>query len=269
MNINWYPGHMAKTRRQIEGDIAGVDALIELLDARVPASSRNPDIEVLKGDKPCLTVLGRADNADPGVTELWKKAISGAVAVSAVSPAAVKTILPALKGLLLERTAFFAAKGQAGRAMRVMVLGIPNVGKSTLINTLLRRRAAKAEDRPGVTRSRQWFPMEHGFLLMDTPGLLWPKFGDPVTGQHLAFTGAIRDEIMDTESLAALLIDRLNILYPDALGNRYGVSDGLEAMARKRGFLQTGGIADTERMALTLLDEFRAGKLGRLSLEKP
>jgi ribosome biogenesis GTPase A len=269
VNINWYPGHMAKTRRQLEGDIAPADALIELLDARIPASSRNPDIEALKGEKPCLTVLGRADAADPVVTEAWKRAIPNAVAVNAVSQAAVKVILPALKTLLAERITFFADKGQAGRAMRVLVLGIPNVGKSTLINTLLRRRAAKAEDRPGVTRSHQWFPMERGFLLMDTPGLLWPKFEDPVIGQHLAFTGAIRDEILDTESLAALLCARLNNLYPGALTRRYGVSDGLEAMARKRGFLLPGGVTDTERMALTLLDEFRAGKLGRLTLEKP
>jgi ribosome biogenesis GTPase A len=223
----------------------------------------------LQKEKPCLTVLGRADTADPDITALWKKAIPDAVAVNAASPVANKVIHPALGKLLAERTAFFAAKGQAGRAMRVLVLGIPNVGKSTLINTLLRRRAAKAEDRPGVTRSRQWFPMEHGFLLMDTPGLLWPKFDDPIIGQNLAFTGAIRDEIMDTESLAALFIERLNTLYPNALVNRYGASESLSTMAKKRGFLRPGGIADTERMALTLLDEFRAGKLGRLSLEKP
>ncbi|MDR0326430.1 MAG: ribosome biogenesis GTPase YlqF [Oscillospiraceae bacterium] len=269
MNINWYPGHMAKTRRLLEGDISGVDAVIELFDARAPRSSRNPDLGELCGDKPRLPVLGRADLADPAVTALWQKELPGCAAVNAASPGASKVILPALSKLLGERMRKDAEKGQAGRAPRVMVIGVPNVGKSTLINTLLRRKAAKAEDRPGVTRSRQWFPMEHGFLLMDTPGMLWPKFEDPETGMNLAFTGAIRDEIMDTETLAGCLAERLEELYPGVLEARYGVAGGLEALAKKRGFLLPGGVLDIGRIALTLLDEFRAGKLGRISLERP
>ena len=269
MNINWYPGHMAKTRRQLEKDLSGVDAVIELFDARAPRSSRNPDLGALCGEKPRLPVLSRADLADPAVTALWQQALPGCVPVNAASPGAPKAVLPALRRLLAERVKRDAEKGQAGRSPRVMVIGVPNAGKSTLINTLLGRRAAKAEDRPGVTRSRQWFPMDSGFLLMDTPGMLWPKFEDPETGLRLAFTGAIRDEILDTETLAARLAECLEALYPGALAARYGVAGGLEALARKRGFLLPGGVLDTERMALTLLDEFRAGKLGRLSLERP
>ncbi|MCL1807671.1 MAG: ribosome biogenesis GTPase YlqF [Oscillospiraceae bacterium] len=269
MNINWYPGHMAKTRRKLAEDISGVDAVIELFDARAPRSSRNLDLGELCRDKPRLPVLGREDLADPAVTALWKESLPGSMAVNAASPNVPKIVVPALKKLLSERIQKDAEKGQAGRALRVMVVGVPNIGKSTLINNLLRRKAAKAEDRPGVTRERQWFPMDAGFLLMDTPGMLWPKFEDEETGLHLAFTGAIRDEIMDTETLAARLAETLNTLYPDALEKRYGVTGGLEALAKKRGFLLPGGVLDTERMALTLLDEFRAGKLGRITLEKP
>lgn len=271
MNIQWYPGHMAKTRRQMEKDISAVDGVIELFDARIPRSSRNPDIEALCTSKPRLPVLGRADLADPSVTKLWMDAVPGAVAVNAASPDAVKVLLSALRAVMSERIARYADKGQAGRAMRVMVLGVPNVGKSTLINTLLRRKAAKAEDRPGVTRSRQWFPMESGFLLMDTPGLLWPKFDDPETGLNLAFTGAVRDEIIDMETLAAHFIERIKPLYSNALTERYKLTGEvtLESLARKRGYLQPGGVPDTERMALALLDDFRSGKLGRITLEKP
>ncbi|MDR0293693.1 MAG: ribosome biogenesis GTPase YlqF [Oscillospiraceae bacterium] len=269
MNINWYPGHMAKTRRQLEEDLSGVDAVIELFDARAAASSRNPDLEAMCGGKPRLLVLGRADLADPAVTALWQKVLPGSAAVNAASPGASKAVLPALRKLLAERIRRDTEKGQAGRPLRVIVIGVPNTGKSTLINTLLRRRAAKAEDRPGVTRSRGWFSMERGFLLMDTPGMLWPKFEDTRTGFHLAFTGAIRDEIMDTETLAARLIDTLEALYPGALGGRYGTAGGLEALAERRGYLLPGGVPDTGRMALALLDDFRAGKLGRISLERP
>jgi ribosome biogenesis GTPase A len=269
MNIQWYPGHMAKTRRLLTEDVSGTDAVIELFDARIPSSSRNPDLEVLCGAKPRLLVMGSADLADPAVTSLWLKALPDCIAVNATSADAPKVIVPALKKLLTERIKADTEKGQPGRTLRVMVVGVPNAGKSTLINTLLRRKAAKAEDRPGVTCNRQWFPMDKGFLLMDTPGMLWPKFEDEQTGLNLAFTGAIRDEIMDTETLAAHLADTLEELYPGVLEKRYGVSGSLETLAKKRGFLLSGGIPDTERMALTLLDEFRAGKLGRLSMERP
>jgi ribosome biogenesis GTPase A len=268
MNIQWYPGHMTKTRRQLEKDLSGVDAVIELCDARIPKSSRNPDLLELCGSKPRLPVLGRSDQSDPAVTEMWQETMPGSIAVNAVSQGVFKVILPALRKLLAERIKKDAEKGQAGRALRIMVVGVPNVGKSTLINSLLRRKAAKAEDRPGVTRQRQWFPMEN-FLLMDTPGMLWPKFEDEEIGLNIAFTGAIRDAILDTETLAARLAERLQELYPGVLESRYGVGGGLEPLARKRGYLMSGGVPDTERMALTLLDEFRAGKLGRISLERP
>jgi ribosome biogenesis GTPase A len=260
---------MAKTRRQLTEDVSGVDAVIELFDARAPRSSRNPDLEALCGEKPRLLILGRADQADPSITARWQKAIPDCIAINAASPDAPKAVIPALRRLLAERIKRDIEKGQPGRSLRVMIVGVPNVGKSTLINTLLRRKAAKAEDRPGVTRNRQWFPMAEGFLLMDTPGMLWPKFEDEETGLHLAYTGAIRDEIMDTGTLAARLAVCLEAIYPGVLEKRYGAGGGLEALAKKRGFLLPGGVLDTERMALTLLDEFRAGKLGRISLEKP
>jgi ribosome biogenesis GTPase A len=270
MNIQWYPGHMAKTRRELTEDISKVDAVIELFDARAPRSSRNPDLEQLSGEKPRLLVMGSADLADSAVTSLWQKELPGCIAVDATSPGAAKIIVPALKKLLTERIRRDAEKGQPGRTNRVMVVGVPNVGKSTLINSLLKRKAAKAEDRPGVTRTRQWFPMAAAeFLLMDTPGMLWPKFEDEETGLNLAYTGAIRDEIMDTETLAARMAECLETLYPGVLEKRYNATGGLEVLAKKRGYLLPGGIPDTGRMALTLLDEFRAGKLGRLSLERP
>jgi ribosome biogenesis GTPase A len=268
MNIQWYPGHMTKTRRQLEKDISGVDAVIELCDARIPKSSRNPDLLELCGLKPRLLVFGRSDLADPPVTALWLESAQGSISVNAASQGVSKVILPALRKILHERIKKDADKGQSGRSLRVMVVGVPNVGKSTLINSLLRRKAAKAEDRPGVTRQRQWFPMEN-FLLMDTPGMLWPKFEDEEIGLNIAFTGAIRDEILDVETLAARLAERLEGLYPGVLSARYGVTGSLETLAKKRGYLMPGGIADTERFANTLLDEFRAGKLGRMSLEKP
>ena len=275
MNIQWYPGHMTKTRRRMETDIAQVDALCELVDARCVRSSRNPDIDALCGDKPRLLLLGRADQADPAVTAMWKGVYPDLVEIVATSPKAGTVLLPALRRLLKEKLDRYAEKGQAGRSLRIMIAGVPNVGKSTLINSIIGRSAAKAEDRPGVTRGRQWFSMGSGLLLLDTPGMLWPKFDDEQTGLHLAFTGAVRDEVVDVEELSLHLMNTLAGSYPESLKARYGIdTDGtglelLERAARRRGFLISGGEVDYDRMARTLLDEFRGGKLGRISLERP
>ncbi|MCL2081807.1 MAG: ribosome biogenesis GTPase YlqF [Oscillospiraceae bacterium] len=275
MNIQWYPGHMAKTRRQMEKDLGEVDALIELADARIVRASRNPDLDSLAEGKPRLLVLSRADLADPLRTSQWREVIPGLIECVCHKPGAEKTIVPAIRRILSDKISKYALKGQSGRALRLMVTGIPNVGKSTLINTLARRKAAKAENRPGVTRERQWFPVDNGLMLMDTPGLLWPKFEDPAVGMLLAFTGAVRDEIIDLESLAAELCVCLARLYPQLFQERYKIIPSgqgheiLEAIARKRGFLISGGECDSERASRTVLDEFRSGKLGRISLEVP
>ncbi len=257
----------------MEQDIHEVDALIELADARIVNASRNPDLENLGLHKPRLLVLGRTDLADPACTKRWLKALPGSIGCICHKNGAGKTVVPAIRQVLAEKMAKYNEKGQTGRALRLMVSGIPNVGKSTLINTLAGRKAAKAEDRPGVTRERQWFPVAKDLLLMDTPGLLWPKFEDPTVGLYLAFTGAVRDEIIDLETLAGQLCEVLHKRYPQALLERYNISTGgagyemLEAIARKRGFLISGGEYDIERVARTVLDEFRSGKLGRISLE--
>lgn len=275
MNIQWYPGHMTKTRRRMEEDIAQVDALCELVDARCVRSSRNPDIDAICAGKPRLVLLGRADLADPAVTALWKKALPDSLEVVATSPKAGSALIPALNRLMAEKLGRYAEKGQTGRGLKIMIAGIPNVGKSTLINSIIGRSAAKAEDRPGVTRGRQWFAMGQGLLLLDTPGLLWPKFDDETTGLHLAFTGAVRDEVVDVEGLAIKLAAALAELYPGAMSSRYKIdeigsgTELVEKIARRRGFLVSGGEADFDRSARTLLDEFRAGKLGRISLERP
>lgn len=290
MNIQWYPGHMAKTRRQIENDLKLCDAVIELCDARIAASSRNPDLAELCGAKPRLVVFGRADLADPIITEKWIAHVPGSVAINAVSNSVGKIVIPAISSLLADKLRKYEERGQSGRALKLMVVGIPNVGKSTLINSLLGRKSAKAEDRPGVTRGKSWFVLSSGDLLMDTPGMLWPKFEDETVGLHIAFTGAVRDEILDAETLAIKLFETLGELYPERLAERYGLdvekarleaeqeSEGfvpplggilLEAAAKRRGYLISGGESDTLRMARTFLDEFRAGKLGKVSLEKP
>lgn len=280
--INWYPGHMSKTRRALTEDVRRVDAVCELLDARIPVSSRNPDIDEIAGDKPRLILLNRADQADPAVTRLWRAYFPQSVETSAHLPGGVKAVAPAVRTLLSETLRKYAEKGQTGRSLKIMVVGIPNVGKSSLINSLTGRRALKTENRPGVTRTTQWSRVVGGtgsgpaIDLLDTPGILWPKLGDRQTGLHLAVTGAIRDEILDIVEVAAELMEILKSIYPGSLRERYKLNsvegtglELLEAAARKRGYLISGGHPDIERIALTLLGELRSGKLGRISLEKP
>jgi len=281
MNIQWYPGHMAKTRRMIAEQLRHMDAVCEILDARIPLSSRNPDIEQLTSGIPCLIVLNRTDLADPAATRQWtayfRRRGFSVLESNAKAGQGTGQFSAAIRELLAEKLSAYAQKGQAGRMLRVMILGIPNVGKSTFINKVAGRKTAKAEDRPGVTRSKQWIPIEKGLELLDTPGMLWPKLDDPNAGLWLACTGAVRDEVVDVEELAGRLASYLGEYYPDALVNRYKISvepddNGyvlLEKAGRNRGFMRRGGGVDTERMARILLDEYRAGKLGRFTLELP
>ena len=281
MNIQWYPGHMAKTRRMIVEQMKRMDAVCEILDARIPLSSRNPDVEELTGGKPRLIVLNRTDLADPAATRQWAAYFRGkgyaVLEANAKAGQGTGRFAGAVRELLAEKIAAYTERGQAGRTLRVMILGIPNVGKSTFINKVSGRKTAKAEDRPGVTRSKQWIAVDRSLELLDTPGMLWPKFDDPAVGMRLACTGAVRDEIVDLEELASHLMAYLGGQYPGALLQRYKVEAEpedagftlLEKAGRKRGFLVRGGGVDTERMARILLDEFRGGRLGRFTLELP
>ncbi|MDR0381717.1 MAG: ribosome biogenesis GTPase YlqF [Oscillospiraceae bacterium] len=281
MNVQWFPGHMAKTRRIIAEHCRLVDAVCEVVDARIPLASRNPELPALSGGKPCLLVLNRADQADAAACARWTDHYRArgllSVETDCRSGAGVDRFLPAVRTLLREKIEAYRARGQVGRTLRLMIVGIPNVGKSSLINRLAGRRAAAAEDRPGVTRGKQWYRLAQGLELLDTPGVLWPKFEDEQTGLLLAYTGAIRDDILDTETLAARLMELLGRRYPEALTARYKLTPGpesdgfalLEEAARRRGFLVSGGVPDTERMASTLLDEYRSGRLGRFTLEEP
>ena len=288
MNIQWYPGHMTKTRRQIEADLGQVDMVAEIVDARIPTSSRNPDIDAIVGAKPRLVVLNRADQADPAGNKVWTKAFQdqgfAVLETDSKTGKGVSRFSEVSRALLKEQIERWQAKGQVGRPIRAMVVGVPNVGKSTFINQVARRKSAKAGDRPGVTRGKQWVTVDSGLALLDTPGILWPKFEDPQVGLNLAFTGAVKDDIMDVETLACRLMDDLAAHYPQALAERYKVDilakeNGqdavaygyslLEQAAGKRGFRISGGDVDTERMARILLDELRGGKLGRFTLELP
>ena len=280
MNIQWYPGHMTKTRRQIEGDLKQVDAVCEIVDARIPMSSRNPDIDSICGQKPRIIVLNRMDLADPAATKRWKEYFrSKGMAVLATdckSRQGIADFTPAARTACAEKLERDAARGM-NRPLRVMVVGIPNVGKSTLINQISGRKGAKAENRPGVTRGKQWVTVDSGLLLLDTPGILWPKFEDPQVGMMLAFTGAVKEGIIDLEELACRLMELLHKYYPQVLLERYKVEaepgtpgyELLEMAGRKRGFLLRGAEVHTERMAKVLMDEFRSGKLGKFTLEMP
>lgn len=281
MNIQWYPGHMTKTRRQMENDVKLVDLVAEVVDARIPISSRNPDIDAMVEDRPRLIIFNRADQADPAITERWvtwfRQRGWGVLETDAKSGRGVGQFSSAAKQVLKDKLEAWKAKGQIGRPIRAMVVGVPNVGKSTFINKVAKRKSAKASDRPGVTRGKQWVSVDAGLELLDTPGILWPKFEDETTGLHLAFTGAVKDEITDVEGLACALLELLRNRYPKALEVRYKLTDVdglqgwelLEQCARKRGMLVSGGEVNTERMANVLLDEFRGGKLGRFTLEIP
>lgn len=277
--LSWFPGHMTKTKRMIVAEMKHMDAVCEIVDARIPLASRNPDVDEMVGDKPRMMVLNRVDQADPRETKRWAAYFrsKGYAVLEANAKGGVGTaqFAGAVRELLRDKLASYAEKGQVGRVVRVMVLGIPNVGKSTFINKVAKRRTAKAEDRPGVTRSKQWVPVDSTLELLDTPGILWPKFEDPQVGIHLAFTGAIKDDVMDLEELACYLMEYLGKRYADVLSERYKIEaeqedtgyDLLIKAGRKRGFLMRGAEVDTERMARILLDEFRGGKLGRFTLE--
>ena len=281
MKINWYPGHMAKTKRLMQQDIRQIDLICELLDARIPAASSNPDLAALAGQKKRMIVLNRADQADPDKTERWKSYFQRqglpAVALDSKSGGGYQQLIPQIRQVMADWLARNEQKGLKGRSVRIMACGIPNVGKSSFINRALGRRSAVAEDRPGVTRQKQWFALKGSVELMDTPGMLWPRIDDEQTGLMLAFTGAVNDDILDLEELACELIRALVQAAPGALESRYKIEradpeqpyETLEALARARGFLQARGMCDTERTARALLDEFRSGKLGRITLQDP
>ena len=280
MNIQWYPGHMTKTRRQIEADLKQVDAVCEIVDARIPMSSRNPDIDAICGTKPRIIVLNRMDLADPAATKRWaqffKNKGMAVIATDCKSRRGIADFTPAARTACAEKIRRDSARGM-NRPIRVMVVGIPNVGKSTLINQISGRKGAKAENRPGVTRGKQWVTVDNSLLLLDTPGILWPKFEDPEVGMMLAYTGAVKEDVIDIEELACRLMVLLHKYYPQALLERYKVEaepgtagyELIQLAGKKRGYLLARGEIDTERMSKVLIDEFRSGKLGKFTLEMP
>jgi len=281
--IQWFPGHMAKTRRVIKECLPQVDIVLELLDARIPYSSKNPETEQLIGDKPKLTVLTKSSLADEKINRQWiehyQKKGERAVLIDAVHATGITALSAAIRELLQEKIERYKAKGMEGRALKAMIVGIPNVGKSSLINRLAGAKKAKVENRPGVTLAKQWVPTEIGIDLLDMPGVLWPKFEDETVGQNLAITGAIRDAILDTEEIAMILCTRLMEVAPDAFMARYKLTEeeceGLDGydlftlVGRKRGMLISGGEVNHERCAKMLLEEFRSATIGRISLESP
>ncbi|MDD6795916.1 MAG: ribosome biogenesis GTPase YlqF [Clostridiaceae bacterium] len=280
MAINWFPGHMKKTQREIRENLKLVDAVIEIRDARIPRSSANPDIDRLVGDKPRLILLNKCDLTEKKATKEWIKALSldnvKVLEVNCLNGIGLNAIKPALLELLKEKHDRLKKKGMVNITTRVMVVGIPNCGKSTFINKMARNNIAKTGDRPGVTKNKQWIKTSIGIELLDTPGVLWPKFQDDETALNLAFTGGIKDEIMDIEELAYKLVERLQEFYPELLKERYKIEeifedplDTLNAIARKRGSIMRGNEIDYNRIAVILLDEFRGGKIGKITLERP
>ena len=281
--IQWFPGHMAKTRRVIKECLPQVDVVIELLDARIPYSSRNPEIEKIIEGKPLITLLTKASLADAEASRKWishyERLGANAVLIDSVTGYGIDALSAKIREVLAEKIARYNEKGMSGRRLKAMIVGIPNVGKSSLINRLAGAKKAKVEDRPGVTVAKQWVPTSIGLDLLDMPGVLWPKFEDERVGQNLAMTGAIRDQILDTEEIAMILSARLMEVAPEAFCERYKLDidqcrqldryDLFELVGRKRGFLISGGEVNAERCATVLLDEFRGGKIGKITLELP
>lgn len=282
-NIQWFPGHMTKTKRQIQASLKLVDAVAEILDARIPLSSKNPDLQKLIQNKPKVVLLNKCDMANQTATSRWIDYYASqgitAIAVDCKSGKGLNKFAPAVNNVLSERRERLKAKGMVNPMLRIMIVGIPNVGKSSFINRVAKQNRAKVEDRPGVTRGNQWYSIAKNIEMLDTPGVLWPKFDDKIVGERLAFTGAVKDQILDTELLAVRLLDFLRSLKPADFIARFKLEDVdldaidsyelLNVIGKKRGMLISGGEIDTERAAIMLLDEFRSGKLGRITLEMP
>lgn len=278
-SIQWFPGHMAKTKRQIKEVLPIIDAVAELQDARIPLSSHNPDLKDIIGNKPHIILLNKCDMADSKITKEWidfykQKGIT-AIAVDCKSGKGISLFKDTVKTVLADKLESYKEKGMVGKPLRVMIVGIPNVGKSSFINKIAGKTRAKAENRPGVTRGNQWFTIDKQLELLDTPGVLWPKFEDQTVGEHLAFTGAVKDKILDTELLAMRLLEILSANYPELLTARYGELDFsldsydlLSLIGKKRGMVIRGGETDTERAANMLLEEYRNQKIGNISLER-
>ena len=281
--IQWFPGHMTKTKRQIQASLKLVDAVAEIIDARIPVSSRNPDLNKLIQNKPRVILMNKCDMANKTATKMWidhyaKQGIT-AIAVDCKSGRNLNRFPAAVNEVLRERIERLQSKGMKNPTMRIMIVGIPNVGKSSFINKIAKQNRAKVEDRPGVTRGNQWFTISKNLEMLDTPGVLWPRFDDQIVGEHLAFTGAVKDQVIDTELLAVRLLDFLKKLKPEDFMERFKLDDALldntdsyellSIIGKKRGMLVSGGEIDTERAATMLLDEFRAAKLGRITIEMP
>ncbi|WP_295083930.1 ribosome biogenesis GTPase YlqF [Ruminococcus sp.] len=280
--IQWFPGHMAKTRKLIAANLSLVDAVVEIVDARIPLSSQNPEMDKMTRSKPRVVLLNKCDLADDKTTQQWIRYFRSegkeAIAIDCRSGKGIKSIIPSIKSTVLrELIEKRQNSGMSASVVRLMIVGIPNVGKSSLINKLAGSKRAKVEDRPGVTRTKQWVKLDSNAELLDMPGVLWPKFEDQDIAVRLAFTGAISDDILDTETLAMKLLAYLAENYPDSLKERYNIETApedtglelLEKVGRKRGMMISGGEINTERAAITVIDEFRSGKLGRITLESP
>lgn len=281
--IQWFPGHMTKTKRQIQSSLKLVDAVAEIIDARIPVSSRNPDLAKLVQNKPRVILLNKCDMANQTATKMWidyfKKQNLVAIPVDCKSGRGLDKFAPAVNTVMSHKIARLKEKGMVNPTIRIMIVGIPNVGKSSFINKMVKKNRAKVEDRPGVTRGNQWYTIAKNLEMLDTPGVLWPKFDDKTVGEHLAFTGAVKDQILDTELLAVRLLDFIKELKPADFITRFKLENEdienidsyelLKMIGKKRGMLVSGGEIDTERAAIMLLDEFRSAKLGRITVEMP
>ena len=278
--VQWFPGHMAKTRRLIKACLPQVDAVTEVLDARVPESSRNPELSDLIGDKPRIVLLNKCDVADDRATKQWvahyQKTCAAVLPVDCKSGKGLNQFVPLMREVLKGKIEKNEARGMAGKPLRIMVVGIPNTGKSSFINKMAGRNRAEVADKAGVTRHNRWFVIGNGMELLDTPGVLWPKFDDPKVGDKLAFIGSVKDTVVDCETLAVRLLEIMQTEYADRLSERYKISDFadlqpwelLELIGRKRGMIIKGGEVDYTRVSVMLLDEYRGGKLGKITLDR-